>query len=124
MPRVLCKEGVQFAVIAAGGFRLLSALQTAAFQLNCDFLITAGTNGTHSGPDDPHYGGRAYDVHSKSFSEPEKQSILRSIMAALNDGEPQPGSGGLLTNYFFGWLEGAGTANEHFHIQQRRGTQL
>jgi hypothetical protein len=45
-------------------------------------------------------------------------------MRALNDGEPQPGSGGLFTPFFFGWLEASGTANEHFHVQQRRGTQL
>lgn len=33
-------------------------------------------------------------------------------------------AGGLATALFFGWLENAGTPNEHFHFQVRRGMEV
>ena|SRR5690349_9517544 len=118
IPVVFVKDGVQFAKIAPAGMRLLGAFDRACVQLGFDLTITSGTDGEHSGPDDPHHTGEAYDVRSQGIDD--KEGVL---MAVLNQfGHPTPTSGGYATAYFFGWLEQAGTPNEHFHFQRRRGT--
>jgi hypothetical protein len=114
---VRVKPGVQFSTIASAGFRILAALNTTAETLGHDLTITSGTDGEHSGSDDPHHSGNAYDVRSQDIAD--KQAVLLAVMNAL--GTPTPGSGGYVTENFFGWLEQAGTANEHFHFQLRHG---
>jgi hypothetical protein len=111
------KPGVQFGVFTLAGLRLLTAVANVAADLAHDFTITSGTDGTHSGPDDPHHSGNAYDVRSQDVSD--KQAVLLAVMKEL--GSPTPDSGGYVTDKFFGWLEQAGTANEHFHFQLRHG---
>lgn len=119
---VRTKDGVQFATISPGGFTLLSAFWHAAQTLGHDITITSGTDGAHSGTDDPHHLGRAYDVRTQGFNA---QAILSGVMAELIDSPvdkvtPAEG-GGFVTQYFFGWIEDAGQANEHAHFQVRRG---
>lgn len=116
---VRVKPGVQFNVIAPAGFRLLAALDNAALSLGHDLTITSGTDGEHSGSDDPHHSGNAYDVRSQDV--PDKQAVLITVLSLL--GTPVPSSGGFVTDKFFGWLEQAGTANEHFHFQLRHGQE-
>ena len=108
---VRVKDGVEFSKIAPGGFRLLAAIDGAAFQLNMDFTVTSACDGEHSGPNDPHHRGEAYDVRSHDFSSSDKNLILATIMGKL---EP---------TRFFGFLEAAGTDNEHFHFQVKKGTE-
>ena len=115
---VRAKEGVKFDAIAPAGFAILAALSYATGALSCDLVITSGTDGVHSGPNDPHHLGSAYDVRSQDLPV-DKDVMLRTIMEAL--GQFTPDSGGYITKFFFGWLEDAGTENEHFHIQLRHG---
>jgi hypothetical protein len=107
---VTTKEGVLFQKIAPAGFRILSAIDQVAETLSTDLVITSGTDGTHSGPDDPHHRGEAYDVRSRGFSPDLKQQILDGIMRRLG------------FDRFYGFLEAEGTDNEHFHFQVRKGT--
>jgi hypothetical protein len=115
------EAGVRFDLIAPAGFRILAALEEASLQSNLDLIITSGTDGEHSGPNDPHHLGQAYDVRSHDFSPEQKQMVLEYVMTVL--GTPLEQSGGLVTDKFFGWLEAAGTANEHYHFQLRRGME-
>lgn len=103
------KAGVQFTVIAPGGFRILSAFDQTAAKLGLDLVITSACDGTHSGPTDPHHSGNAYDVRSHDFEDDVKDRILAEVRTTLG---PQ----------FFIFLEAAGTDNEHFHCQVAKGT--
>ena len=111
--------GVQFAVVDPAGIRILRAFDTVAEGEPFDLTITSGTDGVHSGPADPHHRGQAYDLRSHDFAEPQKSNVLRWIMLELGT-DPQPSSGGLITDKFFGWIEQAGSPNEHYHFQLRR----
>src|SRR6266852_6869978 len=99
IPCVRVKEGVQFTVIAPGGFEILAALDYTAGVIKHDITITSGTDGEHSGPDDPHHRGEAYDVRSHDLLD--KQLALATIVTFL----------GIL--YFYAFLEDEGTENEH-----------
>lgn len=103
------KPGVQFSVIAPGGMRILEVLKQIAAEVDFDLTITSGTDGTHSGPLDPHKMGSAYDVRSKSLTAAQKALFLEKVKAGLG---PR----------FFAFLEAPGTSNEHFHIQRKKGT--
>lgn len=107
IPCLRIKDGVQFAVIAPGGFRILWALESVADAVSHDLTITSGTDGAHSGPDDPHHRGEAYDVRSHDL--PDKQDALKRLLDTL-DGR------------FFAFLEDPDTDNEHIHVQVRKGT--
>lgn len=103
------KPGVQFTIIAEGGFRILSALDQTTQQLTMDLMITSGCDGEHSGPNDPHHRGEAYDWRSHDFNAEEKLRILQCVTEILGD-------------RFYVFLESPGTPNEHFHGQVRKGT--
>lgn len=107
------------AVLAPAGIRILAALDAAARTLGSDLTVSSGADGDHSGYGDPHHDGNAYDVRSHDFGTEFKQTVLETVMAQL--GTATPDSGGLVTDKFFGWLEQAGTPNEHFHFQLRHG---
>lgn len=112
---IIALPSAQFTTIAPAGFRILSALEAAAQTIGHDLTITSACDGAHSGPQDPHHLGCAYDVRIHDLPDP--QMALEAIMGQL--GEPTPDSGGLVTSQFFGWLESAGTSNEHIHVQLR-----
>ena len=116
MGGIRVKPGVEFSTISPAGFRILRALDQVAAGLR-DLTITSACDGAHSGPDDPHHTGNAFDVRSQDQSD--KPAVLLAVMQAL--GTPSASSGGYVTEKFFGWLEQAGTANEHFHFQLRHG---
>src|SRR5208283_2898249 len=98
---VRVKDGVEFTVIAPGGFRILSAIDRVAASCGTDLTITSACDGEHSGPNDPHHRGEAYDVRSHDFADrPSKAEFLTECMAILG------------TVYFFGFLEAPGTDNE------------
>jgi len=118
---ILQDPSTEFKVISAAGFRLLEAFNKVSRALGLRLRVTAGTNGAHSGPLDPHYFGSAYDAGSHEFSPEQKSQILLAVMTEL--GDPKQSSGGLITAQFFGWLEAAGTPNEHFHFQLRHGVE-
>jgi|SRR5271154_6801431 len=108
---VRVKDGVLFSVIAPGGFRILSAIDRSAQSVIYDLVITSGTDGEHSGPNDPHHRGEAYDIRTNDLGELDKQFILRQTMAYLG------------TEQFYGFIEAPATDNEHIHIQVKKGTK-
>jgi hypothetical protein len=107
---VLVKDGVQFTKIAPGGFRILEAISTVTRKLNCDLTITSACDGTHSGPNDPHHRGEAYDLRTHDMPEPLKPVILNALQALLP------------AESFYAFLEDPGMENEHIHIQVKKGT--
>lgn len=104
------KEGVLFVKIAPAGFRILSAIDQISETLSMELVITSGTDGEHSGPNDPHHRGEAFDVRSQGFSAELKQQILDGVMRRLG------------FERFYGFLEAKDSANEHFHFQVKKGT--
>lgn len=115
IPCIRVKPGVQFSVISPGGFRILAALEDAADQIAHDLTITSGTDGAHSGSEDPHHSGSAYDVRTKDL--PDKNLALAKIKDFLAIPESQPQG-----SRFFAWIENEGQDNEHIHVQVRKGT--
>jgi hypothetical protein len=109
MSVILVKSNVLFTRIAPGGFRILSAIDQVAAQLGVDLVITSACDGEHSGPEDPHPEGKAYDVRSHDLGD-LKEKVIASIMAILG------------YERFYGFIEAEGTDNEHFHIQVKKGT--
>jgi hypothetical protein len=107
IPVVRVKDGVQFTVISPAGFHMLSAFDMAARYCQHDLTITSACDGEHSGPDDPHHRGEAYDVRTHDL--PDKQLVLTTIMNYLG------------TTKFYGFLEDPETDNEHIHCQLRHG---
>lgn len=107
------KSGVRF------NDAILNALQIASEWLGITLTVTSGEDGLHSGPNDPHHDGRAYDV--RSYDIANKDAVLTAVMRAFNDGPLAAADGGIVTSRFFGWLENAGLPNEHFHFQWRHG---
>jgi hypothetical protein len=108
-----CKDGVQFAVIAPGGFRILSGLDEVSRRLGYDIWITSGTDGEHSGPDDPHHQGRAYDI--RCHDVPDKEQLAVTIINTLAEVNP---------NKFYTFIEDEGGPNEHIHCQVRHGMEI
>jgi hypothetical protein len=102
------KDGVKFEKIAPGGFEILRALTSAASASSYDIFITSGTDGEHSGPNDPHHRGEAYDVRTRGV--PDKNILLAMIKSRL------------LFDQFYCFLEDPDTDNENIHCQVKKGT--
>src|SRR5260221_8866344 len=98
---VRVKLGVEFAILTPGGIHILAALDHAAAQIAHDLTITSGTDGEHSGPDDPHHRGEAFDI--RSYDLPDKTLALNTIMGFLGNIR------------FYCFLEDPDTKNEHIH---------
>lgn len=107
---VKVKDGVQFTKIAPGGFRILEAISCSARKLGIDLTITSACDGMHSGPEDPHHRGEAYDIRTHDI--PNYTAILLNALQSL-----------LPLGNFYSFLEAPGTENEHIHVQVRKGTQ-
>lgn len=106
-PCVRVKPGVLFTVIAPGGFRILAAIESTAAHIAHDLTITSACDGDHSGPDDPHHRGEAYDIRTHDL--PNKTLALEAIRNFLDPVR------------FFAFLEDPDTDIEHIHVQVRRG---
>lgn len=124
---VAVKPGVQFTLIAPAGFRLLSAIEHTARTLQIDVTITSACDGDHSGPADPHHRGLAYDVRTHDLTAPQKAALLEGILDQCRDDDEGPTlpvqnvPRSLSTRCFFGFIEAAGTPDEHIHVQLRIG---
>lgn len=119
---VRLKPGAKLDGLAAGGFRLLGALDRVARAADFDLTITEGT-GAHP-PNDPHTLGKACDVRTHGLTEAQKQFVLKAVMLDVEEGPhdaPMAVSIGWATTKFYGQLEHPGQANEHLHFQVRKG---
>lgn len=108
IPCVYAKDGVQFTKIAPAGFRMIAAIWNASQVLGVDLTITSACDGEHSGPDDPHHKGEAYDIRTHGIAD--RQGLLTHLQAILGQ------------DMFFCWIEAEGQENEHIHIQRKKGT--
>lgn len=102
--------------------RMLAAFHQTARDIGHDITVTAGSNGTHSSPEDPHYKGLALDTRTHDLPDPH-EALLR-LMDNLLDfpgDEWVAKDGGFVTAYFFAWLEQEGQPREHIHCQLRKG---
>jgi hypothetical protein len=124
---VRVKPGVQFTTIAPAGFRLLGAIEATARQLHLELTITSACDGEHSGPDDPHHRGEAYDIRTHGMSDALKDAVCRMIIGGCSDGFEVPPFAltdtprSIATAQFYGFIEKPGTLNEHIHVQLRKG---
>lgn len=112
MAVVRFKEGVTI-VPSPAGARILAALDYTAQFRNRDVTVTSGSDGDHSGPDDPHHHGNAYDV--RTHDDPDKYHLWQTIANRLS--EISPGK-------FFSFIEDPNTDNEHIHCQLRHGMEI
>lgn len=99
------KDGVEFSVIAPGGYAIIRALKQVSRNIEQDLTITSGTDGEHSGPHDPHKLGKAYDIRSHDMID---DTMKRQVVFSLST---------ILGSKFYAALESPGTFNEHIHIQ-------
>jgi hypothetical protein len=96
---------------------MLSALDMIARQTRHDLTITSGTDGQHSGPDDPHHKGNAFDVRTHDL--PDKQIFLNRLKLFLGEEK------------FYVFIEDPDEvthadpdhSNEHIHLQLRHGME-
>lgn len=102
------KNGVEFK-FSPGGFQILQSIKTISKLINHDLTITSGSDGIHSGPNDPHYYGNAYDIRSKDLDSTMKQQVLANLNNILG------------RDKFYFFLENPNLDNEHFHIQVKNG---
>jgi hypothetical protein len=107
---VRVKDGVQFTKIMPAGFRLLEAISWVARKVGVDLTITSACDGEHSGPNDPHHRGEAYDIRTHDLAGDVKAVVLNAMQAQLG------------TEHFYAFLESPGTENEHIHAQVKKGT--
>ena len=108
---VICKASVRFKRFTPAMLALLHALDAADRNFvdgqPTDLVITSANDATH-GPKSRHYTDEAVDVRSKTFPAQTKAVFRAALERALG---PK----------FRVLYEGAGTPNEHFHCQVRRG---
>ena len=106
IPCVRFKDTVKL-VGSPGGVCILAAFDHAAKMIYHNITVTSGADGTHSGPDDPHFKGNALDGRTHDLPDPDL--ALKAIQDYL----------GVL---FFAWIESRGLPNEHIHAQVSKGT--
>lgn len=79
-----------------------------ARQSGHDLTITSACDGEHSGENDPHHRGEAYDVRTHDLTD--KDFVLSRIKQVLGE------------DRFFAFLEDPDSDNEHIHCQIKKGT--
>lgn len=115
-------DGVEFSVIAPGGFRILAALDHCTQVIDRDLVITAGTDHHHDGR---HVTGEAFDVRVKDFDVPTilrlrqtAAAILGPRFTVLYEVPSEPTDPQLKAIAF---VNGA-ASGPHLHVQVKRGT--
>ena len=110
---VTCKTSVRFKRFTPAMMTLLNALYAADVGKvegqPVNLVITSGNDSQH-GARSRHYADEALDVRSKSFADEQAKKVFRDNVAAQ------------LGPKFTVLYEGRGTANEHFHLQPKKGT--
>ena len=84
---------------------LAAAVANVAAPLGWDVTITSANDSTHM-VGSKHYAGEAIDVRSKNFpTTRSKREFVAAVLSRLGPGYEM-------------FLEGEGTANEHFHLER------
>lgn len=118
MGKLLIKSGVDFQTstpgidrdsLAPAGARILEVLKQIAASSPFDVTITSAADGTHSGPADPHHSGEAFDIRTHGLSPEQIIRLLGDVRIRLGI-------------RFYAFVEAPNQANEHIHIQRRKGT--
>jgi hypothetical protein len=118
-----CKDGVEFKVIAPGGFRILTALDGTARVMGIDLFLTAGAN-DHAGGRHPF--GEAFDVSVHDMSPLVISKVKRHLEQILGDRftvlyeVPERPNDSTLAPIAYVNAQATGP---HFHIQVRKGTE-
>lgn len=114
MGRLLIKPGVVLgSSLTPAGARILDTLKRNVRAYGFDVTITSARDGTHSGPNDPHVLGEAFDLRTHGLSTAQKTLLLSDLKSDLYRGAMP---------HFFAFLEAPNTPNEHIHCQRRAGT--
>lgn len=112
MARLLVKPGVDFGTsLAPAGARILEVVKALVAGYDFDITITSARDGVHSGPDDPHHSGEAFDFRTHDLTMPQVQQFLTDLRTALY----KP------VRSFYAFYEAEGTPNAHIHCQRRNG---
>ncbi len=107
------KEGVDFGTnLAPAGSQILDTLKRLVTSYTFDVTITSARDGVHSGPDDPHHSGEAFDLRTHDLTDDQIRLLLNDLQSALYHPPRR----------FYAFLEAAGTPNAHLHVQRRAGT--
>lgn len=106
LPIVTCKAGVRFQGFRPAAVRILLALARVSDRF--EVVITAGSDGAHL-PTSRHYTFEALDLRTKHLGEAQRAAFLAALEADLGPA-------------FTVLLEGAGTPNEHAHVQPVKGS--
>ncbi len=114
MGRLLVKPDVDFGTnLAFAGARILDVAKKVAELMDFDVMITSAREGVHSGPNDPHHKGEAFDFRTNTLKPEQKARLLTSLQNGLYTSRPAR---------FYAFLESPGLLNEHIHVQRRMGT--
>jgi hypothetical protein len=114
MGRLLVKPGTEFGMsLAFAGARILDVAKKVAELVEFDIVITSARDGVHSGPNDPHHSGEAFDFRTNTLQPDQKARLLTSLQNGLYTSQPRR---------FYAFLEDVGGPNEHIHVQRRAGT--
>lgn len=123
MTRITCKENVRLKGVTpalAWIFYVLDGFvrHSGAKYLPDGIVITAIYDGEHAA-NSKHYIGEAVDIRSKNFAPDVRARFRAELESALNSHPLATAQG--MGNHFRVLLEDLGTANEHFHVQVRKG---
>lgn len=107
------KPGVDFGdSLSFAGARILEVLKDLVSRYDFDVTITSARDGKHSGPNDPHHKGDAFDLRVRTLTVDQIRRLVSDLRLRLYK-EPRK---------FYAFHEAAGTANAHIHCQRRAGT--
>lgn len=102
----------RFDEIAPEGVTILAALCRAAPALAVSAIyITSACDGAHSGPEDPHHFGRAYDLRTHNLTPSDKVLLVGWLKRQLGAD-------------YTAFVESPDQPNEHIHVQARAGVTM
>ena len=112
MGRLLTKTGVEFGPsLAPAGARILDALKRLVPDYPFDVTITSARDGAHSGPNDPHAKGEAFDLRTNTLTDDQTRDLLTDLRRVLYK----------TPRKFYAFLENPALPTEHIHCQRRKG---
>ena len=106
---ITCKPDVRFGGFMPGLLVILAGIQQLSVEFGEDIEVTSGSDGHHlKKPLSRHYKFEAVDIRSHNWDLKRKLAIKTRLEQILGD-------------KFTVLLEDVGLANEHMHIQVRKG---